>query len=134
MYENYIDVCEDILLTGHSDDADETALAIQEGYIVRDADGKLIVTSTAFTKEQKDEFYAIADRYLAPLMDEYSGIVERFITGYKKLFPKYLEDDTDRMCNGMFVGLYKAIIEFAQRTGDIELPSPDSFCDVMLQI
>ena len=84
-------------------------------------------------KEQKAEFDAIADKYLAPLMPEYSEIVNRFISGYKKLFPKHLNDDADRLCNNLFMGMYSVIIEYAQRTEAIKLPSPNCFCDVLIQ-
>ena len=79
-------------------------------------DGSFFITVSFFTKEQKAEFNAIADKYLAPLMPEYSEIINKFISGYKKLFPKHLNDDADRMCQNIFKGLYAVIIEYAQRT------------------
>ena len=60
------------------------------------------VTVPFFTIEQK--FDAIADKYLAPLLPEYSEIINKLISGYKKLFPKHLKDDADRMCHDMFMG------------------------------
>lgn len=129
----YVNACEDILKNGRSDDIDSTALAIQEGYIIRKEDGSCFVTSPAFTKEQRIEFDSIADKYLKPLMPEYSAAAEKFIAGYKKLFPKHLNDDADRMCKEMFMGLYTVITAYAQRTGAVELPSADSCCDVMIQ-
>ncbi|MBS7239446.1 MAG: RNA polymerase sigma factor [Acetatifactor sp.] len=133
MYDNYINVCEDILCNGVTEDIDSAAHAIQDGYIVKRPDGSFFVTSPYFTKEQKAEFDAIADKYLAPLMPEYSEIVNRFISGYKKLFPKHLNDDADRLCNNLFMGMYSVIIEYAQRTEAIKLPSPNCFCDVLIQ-
>ena len=133
MYANYITVCEDILCNGASEDIDSAAKAIQEGYIIKKPDGGLFVTVPAFTKEQKAEFDAIADKYLAPLMPEYSEIVNNFIAGYKKLFPRHLNDDADRMCQNMFVGLYAVIIAYAQRTEAIEMPSQNCYCDVLIQ-
>ena len=133
MYDNYIKVCEDILHCGKSDDADSVANAIQDGYIIRRRDGSFFVTVPAFTKEQKAEFDAIADQYLAPLMPAYSEIVNKFVSGYKKLFPKHLNDDADRMCQNMFMGLYAVMIEYAQRTEMIHMPSPNCYCDVLIQ-
>ncbi len=66
-------------------------------------------------------------------MDEYSILVDKFISGYKKIFPKHLGDDADRMCHGMFKGMYKVIVEFAQSTGVVELPTLGSYCDLLLQ-
>lgn len=133
MYDYYINVCEDILSRGSTEDIDSAAEAIQDGYLVKGQDGSILVTAPVFTKEQKEEFDAIADRYLAPLMPEYSEIIDRFISGYKKLFPRHLNDDVDRMCQNQFLGMYDAIIRYAQRTEAIERPSPDCCCDVLIQ-
>lgn len=133
MYDNYINVCEDILSTGTTEDIESVANAIQEGYIVKKQDGSFFITAPFFTKEQKAEFDGIADKYLAPLMPKYSEMIGRFISGYKKLFPKHLNDDADRMCQDMFVGLYEVIVEYAQRTEAIKMPTPNSYCDVLIQ-
>ncbi len=133
MYDNYITACIDILCDGSARDIDSAAAAIQDGYIVKRADGSFFITIPFFAKEQKAEFDAIADKYLAPLMPEYSKIVDRFIAGYKKLFPKHLNDDADRACRNMFLGLYEAIIRYAQRTGAVQMPSPGCCCDVLIQ-
>ena len=133
MYDNYINVCEDILRNGKTDDIDSLANAIKDGYIVRRKDGSLFVTSPAFTLEQTEDFNKIVETYLIPHIDEYSEIVNKFVKGYKKLFPKHLQDDADRMCHGMFVGMYSVIVEYAQRTGQIEMPSRNGCCDVIQQ-
>lgn len=39
MYDNYINVCEDILCDGTTEDIDSVAGAIQDGYIVKKQDG-----------------------------------------------------------------------------------------------
>lgn len=134
MYEKYIKVCKDILCSGLSEEIDTVANAIQDGYIVKKQDGSFFVTVPVFSKEQKEEFNAIVEKYLVPLMPEYSKIVNEFISGYKKLFPKHLNDDTDRMCQNMFLGLYAVIIEYAQRTRVIKMPSPNCYCDVLMNV
>lgn len=53
MYDNYINVCEDILCDGATEDIDSAAGAIQDGYIVKKQDGCFFVTLPFFTKEQK---------------------------------------------------------------------------------
>lgn len=133
MYDNYTNVCEDILRDGSTEDIGSVANAIQDGYIVKKQDGSFFITVPFFTKEQKAEFDDIADKYLAPLMPEYSEIVNKFIAGYKKLFPKHLNDDADRMCQNVFMGLCAVIIEYAQRTEAIKMPSENCYCDVMIQ-
>ena len=133
MYDYCVNVCEDILIRGSTQDIDSAAEAIRDGYIVKRQDGSFFITVPFFTREQKEEFDAIADRYLVPLMPEYSEIVEKFIAGYKKLFPRHLNDDVDRMCQNMFRGMYAAIVEYAQRTEAIRRPSPGCCCDVLIQ-
>ena len=133
MYDNYINACIDILCSGSTQDIDSATAAIQDGYIVKKADGSFFITVPFFTREQKADFDAIADKHLAPLMPEYSKTVDRFIAGYKKLFPRHLNDDADRMCQNMFLGMYAAIIRYAQRTGAVSMPSPDCCCDVLIQ-
>ncbi len=133
MNDGWINACEDILESGYSEDPDAAALAIQEGYILRREDGSFFVTVPAFTREQRAEFDRIADKYLAPLMEEYSELTERFIAGYKRLFPRHLHEDADRMCRAMFFGLYQVIAAYIQRTGVIGVPLAGSYCDVMVQ-
>ena len=133
MYDNYINVCEDILSDGATKDINSLANAIQDGYIIKRDDGNFFVTVPSFNIKQKEKFDMIADKYLSPLMPEYSEAVDRFISGYKKLFPKHLNDDADRMCQSIFMGLYTKIIEYAQKTETIKMPSKNCYCDVLIQ-
>lgn len=57
----------------------------------------------------------------------------KFVDGYKNLFPKHLHDDADRMCRNMFLGMYSVIVEYAQRTEQIKMPSKNCYCDVIQQ-
>lgn len=66
-------------------------------------------------------------------MPEYSEIVGGFTAGYKKLFPEHLSDDADRWCHQMFMDLCEVVIEYAQRTERIKMPSPNYICDVLVQ-
>ena len=133
MYDNYINVCVDILYDGASKDIDSVVNAIQNGYITKRSDGSFFVTVPSFTKEQKAVFDSICDKYLAPLMPKYNEIVSAFIQGYKKLFPKHLNDDADRMCQNMFLGMYSVIVEYGQRSGKLSMPSANCYCDVIIQ-
>lgn len=157
MWDKYIDVCE-MLLRQQSADAkgramgdesgrtvhgaeaaippvnrDAAALAIQEGYIVRREDGSLFVTAPAFTRVQKNRFDEIVRKNLAPIVEEYKACVDKFLTGYKKLFPEHLRADANYMCSHMFFSMYSVIIAMAQRNGEIERPTPGSFCDILVQ-
>ncbi|MBQ8163477.1 MAG: RNA polymerase sigma factor [Clostridia bacterium] len=133
MYDNYINACEDLLYKGSCADVDSVANAIKDGYIIKREDGSFFVTTPSFTIEQTQQFEKIADKYLSPIMPEYSDIVNNFIQGYKKLFPKHLNDDADRLCQNMFLGMYSVIIEHAQKTGKIKAPSQNCYCDVITQ-
>ena len=96
-------------------------------------DGSFVVTVPCFTAEQKRDFDAIVEKYFADLIPEYSKIAETFIADYKKLFPKHLSDDVDRMCQNMFSNLYVTIVAYAQRNGEFEMPSKNCYCEVMIQ-
>ncbi len=133
MYDNYINVCQDILFDGRTDDIDSLANAIREGYINKRADGSFFVTCPVFTMEQTESFNRIVETYLKPHMEKYTAAVCTFVEGYKKLFPKHLSDDADRMCQNLFLGMYSVIVAYAQRTGQIEMPSENCCCDVMQQ-
>jgi len=133
MLDTYINACEDIIFRGFSEDKIAVANATQDGYITKKEDGSFFVTVPCFTSEQKREFDAIVEKHFAELMPEYSKIAETFIADYKKLFPKHLSDDADRMCHAMFKSLYRVIIEYAQKTNMIEVPTPEYYCDVMIQ-
>ena len=133
MYDNYINACEDMLTVGRSEDIDAVTLAVQGGYMRRLENGSFAVTCPSFTLEQKAAFDELAEVHLSPLMEAYNAAVDRFLTGYKKLFPPHLSDDVDRMCDHVFPSLLVAVIQYAQRNGFIEKPAPGSICDVMVQ-
>lgn len=133
MYDNYINVCQDIVLNGRTDDIDSLANAIKDGYIIKRDDGSFFVTSPLFTSEQTESFNRIVESCLIPHIDKYTALVCRFVDGYKKLFPKHLNDDADRMCQNMFLGMYSVIVEYAQRTGKMKRPSEHCYCDVIQQ-
>ena len=133
MYDYYINVCEDILANGKTDDKDSLSNAIKEGYIIRKNDGSFFVTVPAFDLEQIKAFSDIADKYLSPLMNEYSAIVDGFIADYKKLFPKHLSNDIARFCNTFFAGLYPSLMVYAQKNNLIPKISNNFICDVLIQ-
>ena len=113
---------EDILLTGSSDDVDAAAMAIQSEYVLRRENGKLFVTVPAFTAEQKIVFDSLVEKHLSPLIDEYNELTTSFIAGYKRLFPRHLQEDADRMCRNIYFGLGYVLLSCAQKTGIIEPP------------
>ncbi len=133
MYDTSINVCEDIIFCGTSEDMYAVAEAVEGKYIIKKDDGSFFVTVPCFTAEQKRDFDVIVEKHFAKLMPEYLKIAEDFIADYKKLFPKHLSDDVDRMCQNMFFNLYATIVSYAQNTGDFEMPSENCYCEVMIQ-
>lgn len=132
MRSDFIDTCE-ALLSGTEVNAATVSNAIQEGYITKQEDGSFYVTVPAFTLAQYAAFTAIVDRYLAPLMEDYSAVVATFINGYKELFPKHLGDDVDRMCKHMFTAMYTAVVAYGLRTKRLPEPTGDYCGDVMIE-
>ncbi len=133
MYDNYVNVCQDIIINGKTDDIDSLANAIKDGYIVKRDDGGFFVTSPSFTIVQTESFNKIVETYLIPYIDKYAAFVDKFVDGYKKLFPKHLHEDADHICQNMFLGMYSVIVEYAQRTEQIKMPSKNCYCDVIQQ-
>lgn len=133
MYDYYINACTDILHTGAAENVEHATGAIQAGYIQRKEDGSLFVTVPAFTLAQQDEFFALVEKYLFPLGEEYSNTVEKLLDGYYKLFPKHIQDEARRLCNHMFFALFSVVASYAQRNGIIKMPSPGYICDVLLE-
>ena len=133
MSDNYITACYDIINQGASKDIDSIANAIKDGFIIKKSDGSFFVPVPFFTIEQKRAFDAIVEKHFSPLIPEYEAITNKFIAAYKKIFPKHLSDDVERMCQGMFSNLYATVIAYAQKTGAIEKPSDEYYCEVLLQ-
>lgn len=133
MIDAYINVCEDLLRDGKTEDLESLANAIKDGYILKREDGSLFVTTPAFTVEQMERFHGIVEDCLKPCIQEYADCVYRFADGYKKLFPKHLQDDADRACRNLFLGMLSVVLECAQKAGRIEMPSGNRYCDVLQQ-
>lgn len=133
MYDNYINVCQDILEKGSTEDTESAVKAIGEGYIRREENGSLRVLTPAFTREQKAEFDRIAHRCLAPLMEEYCQAVDRYVQGYRKLFPRHVQETAGRVCRSIFYDMYDVIVKIAQKRGELPLPPQGAVCDVLIQ-
>lgn len=133
MTDNLINVCEDILTKGSTTYENDAALAIKDGYIIRRDNGELFVDTPAFTLEQKRCFDELVERIFAPLMPEYSDIVERFVAEIIKLYPKHLSEDAQRDCQGFFFGFYEAIEEYCVKKGRLSPPEDNWVCDVLIQ-
>lgn len=133
MKDNVIDACAYVLAGKEPEDKFSVATAIQDGNLVRRDDGTLFVAAPAFTRKQKDEFNELTDRIFAPLMNQYISIVEKFATGYKKLFPKHLPDVAERQCRVLFMHLLNALIISAQDDGVLAPPAYGKVCEVLIE-
>lgn len=133
MPENYINVCEDILNYGKTDDEQSAAKAIQEGYITRNERGELFVTVPAFNKEQIKQFEELVEACFVKIMPKYNECINKFCINYMKLFPKHLEDDAKRMCQGMFKGFFDEIVLYCEKNNVFIKPDKNYICDVLIQ-
>lgn len=133
MCSEYINVCEDILTTGKTEDKKAAACAVRDGYILRLDSGELSVEIPAFTKEQKEQLDRLTDEIFAPIIPDYSAMVEDFVKEYKKLFPKHLEEDAQRRCHGFFSGFYDVITSYCVKNGIWQAPKKEWICDVLVQ-
>ena len=134
MFDNEINICEDILLGRKINDTDSATSAIAKGFISKKENGKLFVTVPAFTKEQKQQLDLLADTAFQSSIDEYSDGVRKYVHGYQKLFPEHLKEDVARACNYMFLTLYAThICDMAKEKGLLTPPPDGSICDVLIQ-
>lgn len=134
MFDNEINICEDILKGYEIIDTVSAASAIANGYVKKKEDGTLFVTIPSFTKKQKESFDKLVDDIFAVSIIDYSAAVSRYVKGYKKLFPTHLSDDVMRACNYMFITLFATTLcQIAREEDMLILPSPESICDVLIQ-
>lgn len=133
MSDSYINVCEDILTKGFTENEKDAADAIRDGYIIRLDSGKLFVPTPAFTLEEKQRFDEITDKIFSPLMPEYNCIVEGFVSEYIKLYPKHLSEDAQRQCQGFFNGFFEAIADYSVKHGKLIPLDNNAVCDVLIQ-
>lgn len=134
MYDCYINVCEKLLNGDElsSRDKDYAADMVINGYI-SNIDGKLHVNTPALTFLQKAEFDRLADECFTDFMPKYTAFVDKYISGYKKLFPKHVQEDVDRKANYLWIGLFSNVVSAAQKKGLLDKPQSDSICDVIVQ-
>lgn len=128
-----IDTCVEIWERGKTDNTERAAYAAAYGALVRGEDGNLRLGIPAFNSEQKRAFDEIVESVFNPLMPEYAAIVKEYIKGYKKMFPKHLHEDVGRISQGVFVNLYKIIVDYGQQNGLLERPPQNGRCDVLIQ-
>ncbi|MDE7298191.1 MAG: hypothetical protein K2N94_05105, partial [Lachnospiraceae bacterium] len=69
----------------------------------------------------------------APLMPEYVRLITQFTQEYKKLFPKHLTDDVQRMCHEFFPGFYDTVSAYCAEKGLLAAPKKEWVCDVLTQ-
>lgn len=134
MFDNEINVCEDILHQKEITDLDSAASLIENGFAVREKDGKLVVLTPAFTKTQYEKFTELVDKNFDFSIGQYSNAVAKYVEGYKNLFPAHLENEVTRACNYMFLTLYATIVcDVAKEKELLKIPSDNSICDVLIQ-
>ena len=133
MIDYEINVCEDLLTRGQTDDTYSAAEAIQGGYIRKTDNSELHVTPPAFTKDQIIAFHASVERHTALIAEQYQRCIDNFLSGYRALFPAHLHEDADRMCTRIYTGMITILLSHAQKIGHIQPPPQDTVCDVLIQ-
>ena len=129
MPSDYIDGCVDILTSGETK-PELLAEMTENGYVVS-FDGKPTVTVPMMTRTVYGQLMGIGEKYLSPLMDEYSEIVLKYAEGYRKLFPAHLQNDAKRLSHDSFINLFEKIAEYCQKKGIFPIPTGE-ICDVIV--
>ncbi|MGL6173960.1 MAG: RNA polymerase sigma factor [Cellulosilyticaceae bacterium] len=130
-----INLCEKILRGQglEEDDKEKLAYLIKGGYIKRDEKQNLKVTIPYLTLEQKEQFDQLAETYFQPIMPQMIEAITAYTKGYKKLFPKHLQDDVQRNCNYLFIGLFAGVLRYAQEKEWLLRPQKGSICDILIE-
>lgn len=85
------------------------------------------VTESAKGK-YRTEFLIWTDEY-----GKYCQAIDRYLAGYRRLFPEHLGDTADRMCRSVFHDMYDVIVSYGQDKGELPVPPKGSVCDVLLE-
>lgn len=136
MYDFQINVCEKIFFGQELSEKEKeiAAVLIKDGQLKRQSDEQITIEIPFFTLEQKKAFDVLADKYFAGTAPKIADIVKRYTNGYIKLFPKHLKEDAEMAMYFFFTGgFYAKIIMIAQDKNLLDKPSPNSFCDVIVQ-
>ncbi|MCL2776248.1 MAG: hypothetical protein FWD71_23345 [Oscillospiraceae bacterium] len=135
MYDTQINVCEKIFFKRELSEKDKEIAAnlVKDGLLKHQGD-EIIIDIPFFTLEQKKEFDILADKYFAGIAPKISDIGKRYTNGYMKLFTKHLKEDVEQAMYHFFIGgFYANIVKIAQDRNLFDIPSPNSFCDVIVQ-
>lgn len=127
-----VSACVDIVNGVEPINKEIVADLIMKGFVIKDRDGKLVLTIPYISKENENKLYEIVEKYLSPLMDEYLEIVKKFACEYIKLFPKHLEDEAVRWTRNVFLGLFNKIHNYGQSNNLIDKVVDNSYLEVML--
>lgn len=75
----------------------------------------------------------MAEAAFAPCIHLYTNAVSQYIRGYKRLFPKHLEEDAARACSYMFLTLFAVDLCDIARQEQLLPPADGGVCDVLIQ-
>ena len=133
MWYEWINACEDIFLSGGSDDAESVSACAARGYALRNADGTFRLTLPVFTLEQKADFDELCRGCLSPLMDETVSRALTVAEGYRALFPDRLAESAKVPVYWTFRDLFAVPMDCAVKSGRLP-PYPAGVpCDVLIQ-
>lgn len=131
IYDLEINICEDLILTGSTEDKYDLASCIAEGYVKKDGE-KLISTIPAFTKSEYESFCKLTEKHFASIVPDWNSMAVDFADGYCRLFPKHLHDDALRLSRYFWFALFGSLCESWQEDR-LEKPPVGSFCAVMIE-
>lgn len=134
MTDDKINICEYILYGRSLAESlkEKASILIKSGYL-KSADNTLSVQIPYIDFHKKLIFDLLADDHFTKIMDVYKESVEKFASGYRKLFPVHLHDDVNRACNYLFIMLFVVIAEYGQAKGLLTPPPAGNVCDVLIQ-
>lgn len=134
MYDFQINICEKLMDgSALTEKEKECTVSMMEKEYISNKNGEITVCIPSFTLAQKNSFDALTDMYFADFMPKYVDFINRYADGYRRLFPKHLKEEVDRVLHRLFIELFAVASAAAQKKGLLEKPDQNRFCDVLVQ-
>ena len=134
MYDSQINICEKLIGHGKLNEKEKEIAAdmIQNGFL-ENAGGNIRICVPYFTFSQKEQFDRLAEEYFQEFMPKYAEALRKYADGFRKLFPKHLQQEANQAVYFLFVNFYVKIVTAAQEKDLIGVPGDGQICDALIQ-
>ncbi len=132
LYDLEINVCEDILINGTTEDKWNLSSCIAGGWIEKRGE-ELFVKIPAFRADEYAEFVSIVERELADLIPSWDRAATAIAKDYAELFPKHLANDGARLSRYLWFSSCGELFELWQGDGRLNIADGEDGLAVMIE-